>query len=78
MARATTESVSYKIEKCVAVLGETPSGWTKELNIVTWNGGEPKLDIRTWSPDHSKMTKGITLTEDEGKLILKALKEIYK
>lgn len=36
-----------------------------ELNIVSWFGKEPKLDIRGWSDDHEKMTKGISLTEDE-------------
>lgn len=36
-----------------------------ELNIISWYGKEPKLDIRGWSDDHEKMTKGISLTEDE-------------
>ncbi len=36
-----------------------------ELNVVSWFGKEPKLDIRGWSDDHEKMTKGISLTEDE-------------
>ena len=39
--------------------------WTKEVNVVAWNGGNPKIDIREWSPDHSRMTRGITLTEKE-------------
>lgn len=37
----------------------------KELNIVSWFGNPPKLDIRGWSDDHTKMTKGISLTEEE-------------
>ena len=36
-----------------------------ELNIVSWFGKEPKLDIRGWFDDHEKMTKGISLTEDD-------------
>ncbi len=36
-----------------------------ELNRISWFGKEPKLDIRGWSDDHEKMTKGISLTEDE-------------
>ena len=36
-----------------------------ELNHISWFGKEDKLDIRGWSEDHSKMTKGISLTEDE-------------
>lgn len=56
----------------VGVVGEQPSGWKKELNRISWNGGEPKYDLRDWSPDHEKMGKGITLTEVE----LRSLKEI--
>ena len=26
---------------------------------------EPKYDLRPWSPDHSKMGKGITFSESE-------------
>ena len=54
------------------VLSENAKGWTKELNLVSWNDREPKYDIREWSPDHSKMGKGCTLTADE----LAALKDI--
>ena len=39
---------------------------------VSWNGNPPKYDIRDWSPDGSRMAKGISLTEDE----LKTLKGI--
>lgn len=56
----------------VGVVGEQSSGWKKELNRISWNGGEPKYDLRDWSPDHEKMGKGITLTEVE----LRSLKEI--
>ncbi|MBR2791873.1 MAG: hypothetical protein IKE12_04320, partial [Erysipelotrichaceae bacterium] len=47
-------------------------GWQKELNLISWNKREPVYDIRTWSPDHSKMGKGVTLSADE----MNALKEI--
>ncbi len=48
------------------------TGWTKELNMVAWNGREPKYDIREWSADHSKMGKGLTLSREEA-LALKDL-----
>ena len=35
------------------------------LNKISWNGGEPKYDIRDWAPEHEKMGKGVTLSEDE-------------
>lgn len=62
--------VTYNIVKHIAVLSEnTKTGWKKELNIVSWNGNEPKYDIRDWSADHVKMGKGVTLTEDEYKVL---------
>jgi hypothetical protein len=44
----------------------------QELNRVSWNGGEPKYDIRDWNETHVTMGKGITLTESE----LRKLKEL--
>ena len=55
----------YKIIKKIGVIGVTPTGWTKELNLVSWRGREAKYDIRDWSPDRSRMGKGITLTKEE-------------
>jgi hypothetical protein len=57
--------LKYEIIKTIGVLSESPKGWTKELNLISWNEREPKYDIRDWSPDHEKMGKGITLTEEE-------------
>ena len=62
----------YEIVEHLGVLSESNKGWTKELNKVSWNGAEPKYDIRDWAPDHEKMGKGVTLTDDE----VKALKEL--
>lgn len=69
---AFQKELKYEIINSVGVISEQPSGWKKELNRVSWNGGEPKYDIRDWSPDHDKMSKGITLTEAE----LRSLKSI--
>ncbi len=55
----------FEIKEEIGVLSESNKGWKKELNLVSWNGGVPKYDIREWSPDHEKMGKGVTLTADE-------------
>ena len=55
------------------VLSISPSGWAKELNLVSWDGDEPKFDIRKWSPDHSKMGKGISLSREEAEELKKLL-----
>lgn len=65
---------TFEIVEELLVLSENDKGWTKELNRVSFNGAEPKFDIRTWSPDHTKMGKGITLTNDEFKVILNAFR----
>ena len=54
------------------MLSENAKGWRKELNLISWNGGAAKYDIRDWAPDHEKMGKGTTLTEEE----MENLKEI--
>lgn len=65
--------LKYEITKELGVISENAKGWRTELNMVSWNEGQPKYDIRSWSPDHTRMTKGITLVEEElielGKLI---------
>lgn len=60
----------YEIKQKLGILSENEkSGWKMEVNIISWNGGPDKLDIRAWSPDHVKMTKGNTLTEDEARIL---------
>ncbi len=57
--------LKFEITKELGVISENAKGWTKELNLVSWNDNTPKFDIREWSPDHTRMSKGITLTEEE-------------
>ena len=65
---------SYAIKKHIGVISNGSGGWTKELNLISWNGKEPKYDIRDWGPDHEKMGKGITLSLKDV-MTLKALFE---
>jgi hypothetical protein len=57
--------LKYEIVKNLGVLSEGSKGWTKELNLISWNDREPKYDIREWAPDHASMGKGVTLSNDE-------------
>lgn len=68
--------IKYEIEKKIGVISESVKGWTKELNLISWNGKKAKYDLRDWSPEHEKMGKGITLTIDELKTLRKLLNEI--
>ena len=55
----------FEITKHFGVLSVNKNEWRKELNLVSWNGREPKLDLRDWAPGHEKMGKGITLSTEE-------------
>lgn len=68
--------IKYEIVEKIAVLSTTEKGWSKELNLISWNEREPKYDIRDWSEDHEKMGKGITLTKDELQNLKSALEEM--
>ena len=57
--------LKFEITERIGVLSENAKGWTKELNKVSWNEREPKSDLREWNPDHSRMGKGIPLTDEE-------------
>lgn len=59
------KELKYEIINQIGVISTSASGWNTELNRVSWNGAEPKYDLRSWSPDHAKMGKGITLSETE-------------
>ena len=69
------KEIQYEIVKEVAVLSASDSGYTKEINFISWNGNEPKYDIRSFSLNREKCGKGITLTVDEAAALLKALQK---
>ena len=64
--------LKYEIKQNIGCLSEEKGGWTKELNLISWNDNDAKYDIRSWSENHEKLGKGITLTKEE----LITLKEI--
>ncbi len=70
--------IKYEIKEELGVLSESAKGWSKELNLISWNGGAPKYDLRDWAPDHEKMGKGITLNMDEVKELYRILGEVVE
>ena len=64
---------SYEIVEEIGVLSQNSRGWQKELNLVSWNGNPPNFDLRDWAPDHEKMGKGVTLSNDEFEALKKLL-----
>lgn len=63
--------IKFEIKENIGILSESAKGWSKELNLVSWNDKEAKYDIREWDPAHEKMGKGVTLSSEE----LKKLRE---
>lgn len=56
---------SFEIIRHLGVYGHSAKGWTREANIVEWNGGNAKFDLREWDPEHTRMSRGITLQKQE-------------
>ncbi|MGI6737331.1 MAG: YdbC family protein [Anaerovoracaceae bacterium] len=57
--------ITYEIREHIGVIKTFNTGWQKELNVIAWNNGAPKYDIREWDMNHEHMTRGITLFPDE-------------
>lgn len=76
--RKGNDEVTFEIREHIGVLEERKDGWTKEVNIVAWNGGQAKIDIRDWDPSHERMSRGITLFEDAAEKLAEALAQRYR
>ena len=59
-------SFEYKIDRHYGILSTSPKGWTKELNLISWNGNPPK------------MAKGVTLTRGEAERLERMLAQALK
>ncbi len=69
-------NLKFEIKESIGTLSESSKGWTKELNLISWNNREPKYDLRDWAPDHAKMGKGVTLSAEELKKLRDLLNEL--
>ena len=57
---------TYEIKKNFGTLSNTGT-LTVELNLISYNGADPKYDLRKWrmKDDKPTMQKGITMTREE-------------
>lgn len=72
------QDAEFEIIENIGVIANYQTGWNKELNIVAWNGGVPKFDIRDWAPGREHMTRGITLHENEARALYQLLSEHFE
>ena len=73
--------VTFELMEHIGVLDtydNREQAWTKEVNIVSWNGGPAKIDIRDWDSSHERMSRGITLTEEQAEKLTAALVDRYR
>jgi len=70
------DDFSFQITETLGVISEGKGGWNLELNQVSWGGRPPKYDIRSWSSNHEKMGKGVTLTKEDLSALKKLLNSI--
>lgn len=70
-----TEPTYEVLEEC-GTLSTNNKGWEMKLRYMSWNGNEPKYDLRSWKEDETgeKCSKGITLTGEELEALLDILK----
>ena len=68
-------NVTYEIINEIGVVSDDGK-WRLELNRISWNGREPKYDLRKWSPNHEKMGKGVTVTVAEAKALRDMLNKL--
>lgn len=81
MAENRNNDVTFEIMEHIGVIDEVggrDEKWTKEINVVAWNGGKPKIDVRDWNESHERMSRGITLTEEQAIKMTKALVDRYR
>lgn len=60
-----TSEITMEVTKKIGKVGEK-----LQLNVISWNGAEPKFDLRNWYTDkegNEKYAKGITFTKSEMK-----------
>ncbi len=67
----------FEIVRNIGFLSEpNAKGWRKEINLVSWNGANPKYDIRDWDQNHEKMGKGVTLSNEEFDALKKIINSV--
>ena len=73
MTEKSERTISFEVKEHIGIVATYSSGWSKELNLIAWNGAAPKYDIRDWDETHTHMSKGVTLFEGE----MQTLMDIY-
>ena len=77
-ANKKKDEMKYEVLKVFGKL-DSDSKMPKELRLISWNGNDPKYDLRGWGVDdegNETMTKGITLDGEELQSLFDILTEM--
>lgn len=66
---------NYEIIQTYGIVDTSKKGWTTEVNLIKWGSNAPKIDLRAWSPDHQKMSKGITFSKGQLSKLIQILSQ---
>ena len=74
------DGFKYEIKKHIGILSKYGTiGYPIEVNLISYRGTTPKIDIRRWNRETSRMTgKGIALSEDEARALMSMLQKEFK
>lgn len=72
------DEFQFEILKTYGTIGTENNGWIKKLTYTSFNGNDPKYDIRPWKETENglKMGKGIGLDGQEAEDLMKLLQQI--
>lgn len=67
--------IDFEVIDVIGIISEGSKGWRKALTRVSWNGSDPKYDLRSWDAHYEKAGKGVTLGVEELRELKKLLDE---
>ena len=66
---------TFKVVERISTISDKTDLWPLELNLVSFNGEEPKYDLRRWNKSHTRMGRGTTLTLGELKALSMSIED---
>ena len=75
-----TKEIKYEVKEKIGTL-DSDSTMPKELRLISWNGNEPRYDLRGWKMDkngNELCGKGITLCYEELYSLYEILKGMFE
>lgn len=77
LQRVNQKSITFEIIEGYGAF-DPGEEWSGEVNLVSWNGNPPRIDIRYWKNDRSKSRKLGALSDRAARELLRILAEIFK